>query len=199
MKIKFVGPKAIISHTGIVFDNNKEDKYVYLNIVIQLLKALDHQYIENKMYNYNTDTHRLSDDELLDELKHFCHNLEDIYTDAKTRSIDYINEHIEHAKNNSLLNSKEKEVLIKNIELMREYIIQRSINKSFYYCTLDALAKVMKRGHIDYVIAPMFQKFAHVFHSVEGILHKGKAPIDTNIEIYEEEGKLLVKLDLIHR
>ncbi len=199
MKIKFVGPKAIISHTGIVFDKNKEDKYVYLNIVVQLLKALDHEYIEDKMYNYNAETRRLSDNELVDELKNYCEDMEQIYTDTKMSAEKYVDNQIQHAKNNTLLNSQEREILLKNINLMRKYIIQRSINKSLYYCAIDTLANIMKRGHIDYVIAPMFQKFAHVFHSVEGILHKGKNPIDTDLEIFEQNGNLLVKLDIIHR
>ena len=98
-----------------------------------------------------------------------------------------------------MLKNEEKDVLIKNLSLMREYVIQRAINKSLYYCTVDALVEVMKRGHIDYVVAPMFQKFAHVFHSIEGVLAKGRFPIDTKIEMYEEKGELLVKLDLLHR
>ncbi len=198
MKIKFVGPKAIISHTGIEFDNNKEDKYVYLNIVIQLLKALDHEYIENKMYYYSADTSRLNDEEILQEIQKYCDNLKDIYSKVLKDEENYINEQIKNAQENSFLNTQEKEVLIKNINLMREYIIQRSFNKKLYYCILDKLADVMKRDHIDYVIAPMFQKFAHVFHSVEGVLHAKKHPIDTKIEIYEEKGKLLVKLDLLN-
>ena len=78
MELKYVGPKPIISHTGIEFDNNKEDKYIYLNIVVQLLKALDHDYFEDKTYTYNADTSRLSNDELLQELKKYCPNLSSI-------------------------------------------------------------------------------------------------------------------------
>jgi len=36
MTLKYVGPKPLISHTGIEFDKNKEDKYVYLPIVAKL-------------------------------------------------------------------------------------------------------------------------------------------------------------------
>jgi len=60
MELKYVGPKPIISHTGIEFDNNKEDKFAYLNIVIQLLKALDHDYFEDKTYVYQADTARVT-------------------------------------------------------------------------------------------------------------------------------------------
>jgi hypothetical protein len=199
MKLKFVGPKAIISHTGITFDTNKEDKYVFINIVIQLLNALDHEYIPDKKYLYNPGNLRLNNDELWERLSHYCPDLKERCTETQKNATCYVDEQIEHAKENQILGAEEKEVLVKNYTLMRDYIIQRAINKNLYYCVVNALAEVMKRGHIDYVVAPMFQKFAHVFHSVEGVLKKGRFPIDTNIEIYEEKGELLVKLDLIHR
>ena len=81
---------------------------------------------------------------------------------------------------------------------MKEYIIQRAINKTAYYCAIDALANILKKDHIDYVIAPMFQKFAHVLHSVQGSLRKQKFPIDTKLDIYQENGKLLVKLKVLN-
>ena len=52
MTLKYVGPKPIISHTSIEFDENKEDKYVYLSVVAQLIQALDHDYIDDKSYVY---------------------------------------------------------------------------------------------------------------------------------------------------
>ncbi|MEA1920853.1 MAG: hypothetical protein U9N52_13515 [Campylobacterota bacterium] len=199
MNLKYVGPKARISHTGIDFDENKEDKFVYLNIVLQLLSALDHEYLPEKTYTYSPDTSRLSNEEIWSQLTQYCPNLKERYHDAEMRATHYVDEHIIHAKESLTTNDDEKNVLINNLTIMKSYIIQRSVNKNLYYCAVDALAEVIKRGHIDYVIAPMFQKFAHVFHSVEGVLRKGRFPIDTNIEIFEQEGKLLVKLDIIHR
>ncbi len=199
MKLKFVGPKVIISHTGIDFDTNKEDKFVYLGIAMELLMALDHHYIPEKTYTYSPDSKRLSNDEIWNKLTHYCDELQKRTDDAQKHATAYVDEKITSAKESHTLNSEEKEVLVKNLLLIKDYIIQRAINKSLYYCALDALTKVIKRGHIDYVVAPMFQKFAHVFHSIEGVLKKGRFPIDTKIEMYEEEGKLLVKLDIIHR
>ena len=68
MTIKYAGPKAIISHTGICFDTNKEDKYVYLDIALQLVEALDHDYLENKTYVHTLEK-RLSNDEIVTLLK----------------------------------------------------------------------------------------------------------------------------------
>jgi len=65
MNIKYAGPKPIISHRGINFDNNKEDKYVYLNVAVQILKSLDHEYVKDKVYTYDITAQRLSEDELV--------------------------------------------------------------------------------------------------------------------------------------
>ncbi len=199
MKLKFVGPKVHISHTGIDFDTNKEDKYVYLGIAIQLLNALDHKYLPDKTYTYHPDTKRLSNDEIWTQLIHYCKNLQEMIDTAELGAKKYVDEHIAHAKENRTLNNEEKDVLIKNLSLMKEYIVQRAINKSLYYCAIDALVEVMKRGHIDYVSAPMYQKFVHVFHSIQGVFAKDRFPIDTKIEIYQENEEILVKLDLLRR
>ncbi|MDQ7061961.1 MAG: hypothetical protein Q9M43_12935 [Sulfurimonas sp.] len=81
---------------------------------------------------------------------------------------------------------------------MHDYIIQRSINKSVYYCAVNSLANELEDDKISYIVAPMFQKFAHVLHSVQGVLLQRKLPIDTKLDIYQEDGKLLVKLQVIN-
>jgi len=196
MTLKYVGPKPIISHTGIEFDNNKEDKFAYLNIVVQLLKALSHDYFEDKTYSYNADTSRLSDDELLRELKKFCPTIESLMEKRNHDIEDEINHNIQRAKESDTLKEDDKETLQNNINIMHDYLVQRSINKSVYYCAVDALAKLVQQDHLNYIIAPMFQKFAHVLHSVQGVLLKEKIAIDTNLEIYQKDGKLLVKLQV---
>jgi hypothetical protein len=199
MELKYVGPKPIISHTGIEFDNNKDDKYAYLNIVVQLLKALDHDYFENKTYTYQTDTARLSNDEMLSELKRFFPQIDSLMEKRNHVVEEEIEHQITRAKENTVLSQEDKITLQNNIKMMHDYLVQRSINKSVYYCAIDALAELLKKDHIDYVIAPMFQKFAHVLHSVQGSLRNRNFPIDTKLDIYQENGKLLVKLKVLNR
>lgn len=199
MELKYVGPKPIISHTGIEFDNNKDDKYSYLNIAVQLLKALDHDYFEDKTYTYQTDSARLSNDEMLNELKRFCPQISSLMEKENHDIEEEIEHDIQRAKENSVLNEENREILQNNINFMHDYLVQRSINKSVYYCAIDALAKLLKKDHIDYIIVPMFQKFAHVLHSVQGSLKKQDLPIDTKLEIYQENGKLLVKLQVLNQ
>ena len=196
MELKYVGPKPIISHTGIEFDNNKEDKFAYLNIIVQLLKALDHDYFENRTYTYHADTRRLSEGELLRELLKFCPNMESLMEKESHDIEDDIKHDIQRAKESDTLTDEDKKTLQSNISIMHDYLVQRSINKSVYYCAVAALSELLKRESISYVVAPMFQTFAHVLHSVQGVLRKDKFPIETKLDIYQEDGKLLVKLQV---
>lgn len=198
MKLEYVGPKPNISHHGISFDNNKEDKYIYLGIVIELLNALNHEYYEDRVYVYNADTSRIDDAILLFDLQKYCPDIETL-VDKQTHNIeDELQENIDRAHASSSLTEEEIEVLTKNIEIMHDYIVQRSVNKSVYYCAINALAQLLKKDNIDHIITPMYQNFVHVLHSVQGVLLKEKFPVDTNIDIYREHDKLLAKLQVIN-
>jgi hypothetical protein len=196
MELKYVGPKPIISHKGIKFDNNKEDKFIYLNIAVQLLKALDHDYFENKTYTYTADTSRLSNDDLSRELKKICPEIDSIMQRRNGLIEDDIEHELHRAKDSETLTDIDKETLQNNINIMHDYLVQRSINKSVYYCTIEALAELLKRESISYVITPMFQTFVHVLHSIQGVMLKNKSPIRTKLDIYQENGQLLVKLQV---
>ncbi len=199
MQLKYVGPKPIISHTGIEFDNNKEDKYSYLNIVVQLLKALDHEYFDDRTYVYQSDTSRFSPDALMSELKKYCPNMDELMQKANHNIEGEIEHQLQRAHESHTLKDVDKEVLENNIKLMHDYMIQRSVNKAVYYCAINALAELLKKGHIDHVVVPMFQKFSHVLHSVQGILKAQRNATESTLEIYKENGQLFVKLQLIHR
>ena len=196
MNIKFVGPKPIISQSGISFDNNKDDKFVYLNIAVQLLQAFDHEYINDKIYTYNTQNKRLSNDEIYEAILHYCGDVKNVIEAHRKHAEAEVENDLQRARDNMLLSEDERSTLIKNITMMRDYIIQRAINKAIYYRVINALVDELKKDKINYVIAPMFQNFAHIFHSIQGVFQKQKVAIESAIDIYEEEGKLLVKLKI---
>ena len=198
MELKYVGPKPIISHTGIEFDKNKEDKYLFLSITVQLIKALSHDYFENRIYSYNADTKRASSDELHTELKRICPNLDELIERKNHDIEDEIQHNIDRANESYTLNKEEKDVLKNNIEMMHDYLIQRSVNKAVYYCAINALAELVKKDHIDYIVVPMYNTFTHVLHSVQGVLQKQKCPIDTELEIYKKDGTLFTKLKVVN-
>jgi len=197
MQVKYVGPKPIISHTSIEFDNNKEDKYVYLNIVIQLIKALSDENLRGSTYKYEASTSRLDNEELLSQLKKYCSDINDIIDKENHSTEDEINHNLERAESSQVLSEESKEVLHNNIEIMHDYLIQRSINKAVYYCAIEKLAQNIANIGIEYIIVPMYEKFNHVLHSVQGVLLKQKNPVDTKIEIFKEDEQLYSKLQVV--
>lgn len=198
MNLKYVGPKPIISHTGIEFDNNKDDKYNYLNIVVQLLQALSSEHLSGETFVYHESTSRITQDQLASELKKFCPNIDSLMEKENHSVEEEIEHQLKRAHENVVLSQADKETLENNINIMHDYLIQRSINKAVYYCAVRALAEALKKSTLHSIIMPMFQKFAHVLHSVQGTLKVQKYPIDTKLEIYKEDGKLLVKLQLLN-
>ncbi|OQX58838.1 MAG: hypothetical protein B5M52_04580 [Helicobacteraceae bacterium 4484_230] len=196
MQLKFVGPKPIITQTGITFDNNKEDRFIYLNIAVQLLTAFNNDRLDNKVYTYDVQNRRLSNEEIIEGVRKYCDDIDDIVEIYKKHAEAEIENNLKHASENMLISDKERSALIKNINMMSDYIIQRSVNKAVYFRVIKALTEELKKEKIDYVVAPMFENFAHIFHAIQGILQEQKFPIDTNIEIFEEDGKLLIKLKI---
>jgi hypothetical protein len=193
---KYVGPKPLISKTGIDFDKNKEDKFIYMSIVAELIQALDHEYIMDKNYVCTMGQKPLSSETIVSTIRKYNPLLDQEIEERKVLTEKSMALEIERASNHRLLCDEECQTLVKNIELMRTYQLQRSINKSLYYSGIDILANIIKRGHINTIIAPMFLKFTHVFHSVQGVLVKMHPPIDSNIDIYEENSHLMAKFTI---
>lgn len=199
MQINYVGPKPIISTSGISFDAEHDDRYTYLNIVIQLLQALDNDSFEENTYQYPADTRRLDDKEILDGIRHYCGNLDAIVKEnieAENRQID---SEIKEAKENRTLSESEQDALVNNIELMRNYRLQYITNETLYNRAVKHLADQVKKTHIDYIIVPMFQRFASILHSIQNEIAQQKIPIESRMSIYEEHGKLMAKLEVKNR
>lgn len=199
MQIKYVGPKPLISKTGISFDSQYDDRYTYLNIAVQLLKALDHEYFEERTYKYSVDSGRLNDDDIVEGLKKYCGNLDSVVKESVDAEQKLIDDELKRAKENKSLSEFEKEALIKNIFMMESYRLQYAANEKLYSCTIKRLAELVKQENIDYVVVPMFQRFAAVLHSVQHELSEQKFPIDTRMDIYEEDGKLMAKMEVRNR
>lgn len=196
MTLEYTGPKPIISVTGIEFDHNKEDKFIYLSIVAELIQALDHEYIEDKRYTCVTGITPLTPETICTLIRRYDPALDQEITDRRTQRETEIASVIKRAHENQLLCEEERQVLVKNIELLQGYCIQRTINKTAYYSGIDTLAHIIKKGRIDHITAPMYTKFFHVFHSIQGVLGKLHPPMDSNIDIYEENDQLSVQLKL---
>lgn len=196
MDLKYAGPKPLISAYGITFDLNKEDKFAYLSIVAELIQALDHNYQADERYTYLAKAEPLKADIILDLIQS---KVPDLLSQIEARRLIAENEiadELTRAHENKVLCEEECDVLLRNIELLRTYQINRAINKTLYYAGINVIAEEIKKGHIDYINTPMFPKFLHVLHSVQGALAKLHPPVDSAIDIHEHDGHLYVRLEI---
>jgi hypothetical protein len=197
MPLKYAGPKPLISAHGITFDFNKEDKFIYLSIVAELIQALDHDYIEDKRYTYLATAKPLDAESIFKLIANKEENLNTKIDERRIVTENEIENELKRARGNRLLGEEERDVLIRNIQLLHDYQINRALNKTLYYCGIDAIAHEIKKGHIDSISAPMFPKFLHVFHSIEGTLHILIPQIDTKLDIFETNGHLTIQLKIL--
>ena len=182
MQIKYAGPRPLITHRGITFKDGKEDKYVYLMIAIQILKAIDKDFAECKSYSYDLNTKRLSNEEILSVLLQYEPNLE---KNVKKERISYEKKLDNEIKNvtNKNLSDLEKEILVNNLEIMKKYRVQRAINKIYYMHNIYEIATVIKRESIQEIDTPFYEKYWHVLRTIQGELAKGKSSINMDLRI----------------
>ncbi|MDP3265537.1 MAG: hypothetical protein Q8M39_01785 [Sulfuricurvum sp.] len=195
--LKYVGPKALFSVTGICFDNSKEDKFIYLSVLAELIEALDHEYTSDQCYVVETGSKLLDENILLDIIRKRPSTLDEQIEYWAGKTAEDIDDDIKRAQSNPLLNPEERDVLKNNLEILRPYRMQRSINKSIYYAGVTLLASIIKRDNIQYIVTPMYPKFLHVLHSVQGALRAIHPPLDSTIDIYEDQGHLVIKLKIL--
>jgi hypothetical protein len=187
MKIKYVGPRPIISEHGISFKEGKEDKYIYLKMAVAILQNID-----DKTPPSN-DT--LSDADIVKIMLTYEPNIEKAVEAEKERYQAHIQDEIEHVKQRTTLSDIDKEVFIKNYEIMKDYRIQRAINKIFYMHAVHAIAGIIKRDKIQEIDVSFCEQNWHILQTIQGDMSSLKSSIRTKLEVEpNEDGKLLVKL-----
>lgn len=194
MTIKYAGPRPIISHHGIDFKDGKEDKYVYLIIAVQILKAIDKSYEEKKSYSYDTNTKRFSDSELLDIMNSYEPKLKEAVINEEARYEQHLKEEIEHVQNRHDLKEIEREIWINNLNLMQEYRIQRAVNKIYYQHCVHDIARVIKREKIKEIDTPFYEKYWHVLQTIQGALSEGRDSVGSEIKIESSQKGMLAKM-----
>jgi len=194
IQIAYAGPKVLFSEHGINFDNNKEDKFVYLNIATQLHQALSHEHEPNQIYQYSTDSKRLSSEEIMAYFQ-------TIFSDSKVLleiAQKEADEFIDHEKHRAVIRNDLNEIATKawlaNIQLMQKYVKQRRFNKAIYYQIINSLGKLVIKHNVTQINTPMYQKFVHVLHSLKGVLKNSKPSLDSTVEFYDNKGVLEVRL-----
>ncbi len=199
MKIEYAGPRPIISQHGIQFKEGKEDKYVYLMISIQILQAIDKNYTGHKSYSYDTATKRFSNEQIHNILYSYDTTLEEDVEKEESSYALKIETEIEHIKNRENLQESEKKAWINNLELMRNYRIQRAINKIYYMHSIQLIKNIIKREKIKEIDTPFYETYWHVLQTIQGALEEGRNSVHTELQIIKtDQNKLMARLSIGH-
>ena len=194
-KIKYVGPRPVISQHGISYKEGKEDKYVYLVSALNILNAIDHDYTDHRSYNSIPHIDILKEPEIHKILQQYDARLEDEVKEEEKLYEKKIDDEIESVKNNKIINKDEKDAWIKNIKIMKDYRIQRAINKIYYLHCIDNIVRIIKKQRIKEIDEPFNEHNWHVLHSIQGLIETIKPSFATKlVEETKDDGSMIIKL-----
>lgn len=182
MELKYVGLKPVISEHGISFKDGKEDKYVYLSFAIDILIALDHNYVHNVKYSHTLNEQRLAPNEILEILLKSHPNLENTMDEEISAYTIHLDKKEADINNQTHLSEIEKQTYIANLRIMRDYLIQRAKNKIFYEHCIDTIAQSIIHHKIKELNTPFNEKFWHILQTIEGKLSLHKVSSNLKVE-----------------
>jgi ribosomal 30S subunit maturation factor RimM len=196
-KVEYVGPRVEISNHGVTYRYSKEDKYIYLAAALEILKDIDNDYDKQPYYSHECKNIPLKQKDLRKTLKRYEESVEECITEeCRKYKLKRLHE-MEHILQIPHLTQIDKEVWIKNIEIMQKYRVQRAINKMYYMHTIQDIIKVIKHKKIKELYVPFNKNFFHVLNTLKGTLITGKPSFDAMvIEEYNKDDIMVLKLTI---
>jgi hypothetical protein len=194
MKLKYAGPRPIISHHGISFKDGKDDKYVYLSYAIDILESMDSDYKNTGKYSHIVKEHTLSDLQMQDIIRKYHPTLEDDMMFETNEYEKHLKDEILKVNSYDYLSNDEKVIWIKNLELMLNYRIQRAKNKIFYHHIIQTIVEFIIEKDIKEIDVVFHERFWHVFQTIEGEIMKKNILKFPKLVIDKIDEKLIIKL-----
>jgi hypothetical protein len=165
MKLKYTGPKEIISAHGVSFKKGKDDKYVYIYPSFNLYNAIHHNYEKNSIYTHNIEGKRLNDDDLFDKII----SLNSLFKESLEKSIEnvenYLNDEIEKVSEHKEYNEEEQRVFKNNLIIMKNYRKQREINKIVYNLLIETIVDDIFNHKLKEINAPFNERYWHILQT----------------------------------
>jgi len=196
-KLHYVGPRVEISHRGIVYKRCKEDKYVYLASALEILKDIDNDYEKKPSYIHQFTYKKLEEDNLYTLLIQHEYDIEECISEECKKYKEKIKAKIAHIESIPHLTDIDKEVWIKNIEIMKEYKVQRAMNKMYYFHCIDNIVHLIQHKKIRELSVPFNKNFFHVLNTIKGTLITGKPSLHAKvIREYDKNENMIAKLTI---
>ena len=190
LKLKYMGPKPEITKNGVFFKDGKEDKYLYLKTAAQILLSIDKSYKEDDNLKVMITNHdNLSDVDVIEIIKKHEQNLEEHIELEEQKYELHIQDDIKEVENHKILSAEEKKVWINNINIMKDYMIQREINKLFYIHLIKAIKNTIKENNIHEIDIDFSLEHWHVLSTISGNLEYGAKSVSTVIKMEVNENK----------
>ncbi len=196
-KLQYIGPRVEVSHHGIDYKKSKEDKYVYIPSALEILKSVNNDYEKKPFHSHQFDYKSLDEESLFAVLKQHEYDLEDCTTEECKIYKQKIENKIAYIQTIPHITSIEKKVWIKNIEMMKEYKIQRAMNKIYYFHCIDNIVYLIQHKRIKQITVPFNKNFFHVLNTIKGALITGKPSLDAKvIKQHDKNNHMIAKLTI---
>ena len=191
MKFEYVGYRPVISHNGVTFKQGKDDKFIYLPYAYEILNALNHEYTTNKnKYSNSINLDNSNIDKLYKVVETYFPDIEKSIEDKLKKYKEHLEEERENIISRPHLSDIEKNIFLSNLDLMKNYRINRAKNKIFYYFVIATIVEIIKK-RIKEIDIPYHNKFWHVLNTIQGVLSSEK--INSNIKAVYLDTKLELK------
>lgn len=192
MKFEYVGYRPVISHNGVTFKQGKDDKFIYLPYAYEILNALNHEYTTNKnKYSNSINLDNSNIDKLYKVVETYFPDIEKSIEDKLKKYKEHLEEERENIISRPHLSDIEKNIFLSNLDLMKNYRINRAKNKIFYYFAIATIVEIIKEKRIKEIDIPYHNKFWHVLNTIQGVLSSEK--INSNIKAVYLDTKLELK------
>mgnify|MGYP003450496916 FL=1 len=192
MKFEYVGYRPVISHNGVTFKQGKDDKFIYLPYAYEILNALNHEYTTNKnKYSNSINLDNSNIDKLYKVVEIYFPDIEKSIEDKLKKYKEHLEEERENIISRPHLSDIEKNIFLSNLDLMKNYRINRAKNKIFYYFVIATIVEIIKEKRIKEIDIPYHNKFWHVLNTIQGVLSSEK--INSNIKAVYLDTKLELK------
>ncbi|MGB5505780.1 MAG: hypothetical protein WBM70_03735 [Sulfurovum sp.] len=196
-KVEYVGPRVTISNHGVTYRYSKEDKYIYLMVALEILKDIDNDYEKKPSYIHNFENSSLDDKYLHRILKQYENDIEECVSLECEKYKQKIKHEIEFIQNLVYLLEIDKEVWIRNIEIMKDYRIQRAINKIYYMHCIKNIIEVIRHKKIKEIITPFNKNFFHILNTLKGSLITGKPSLEAKVtEEITKDNNIVLRLSI---
>ena len=181
MHLEYVGHKPVISHSGVDFSIGKEDKYVYIEAAAQMLDFLSK--LDNTIKSIINPSKLLDEQEVLSILHKNRPGFNLFFKERISAYEKKLENEILEVNKLISLNKIKKEVLLNNLNFMKDYRLQRVTNMLVYDELINGCIDIIEKPGVVSIEKPFSLTFVHVATSFESSLARINRAVVAKVEV----------------